>query len=87
MNAQQAFTQSCDVLIVGAGPAGLSAAIYTSRRALSTLIISQDVGGQAGQRFGEVEHDREGHALGDVTERCLRCDLLVVDEVVEEGGG
>jgi thioredoxin reductase (NADPH) len=36
-----------DVAIIGAGAAGLTAAIYTSRRALKTLIISKDVGGQA----------------------------------------
>jgi len=36
-----------DVVIIGAGAAGLTAAIYTSRRALKTLIISKDVGGQA----------------------------------------
>ncbi len=35
-----------DVIIVGAGPAGLTAAIYTCRRALSTLVISKDIGGQ-----------------------------------------
>jgi len=36
-----------DVVIVGAGAAGLTAAIYTARRALKTLIVSKDVGGQA----------------------------------------
>lgn len=36
-----------DVVIVGAGAAGLTAAIYASRRALRTLVISQDIGGQA----------------------------------------
>ena len=35
-----------EVVIVGAGPAGLTAAIYTSRRALKTLVISKDIGGQ-----------------------------------------
>lgn len=35
-----------DVVIVGAGPAGLTSAIYTSRRALSTLVVSKDIGGQ-----------------------------------------
>jgi NADH-dependent peroxiredoxin subunit F len=35
-----------DVIILGAGPAGLSAAIYTIRKMLKTLIISKDVGGQ-----------------------------------------
>ncbi len=36
-----------DIIIIGAGAAGLTAAIYTNRRALKTLIISKDVGGQA----------------------------------------
>lgn len=35
-----------DVIIVGAGPAGLAAAIYTVRRAFKTLVISKDIGGQ-----------------------------------------
>ncbi|MFH1597813.1 MAG: thioredoxin-disulfide reductase [Patescibacteria group bacterium] len=36
-----------DVIIVGAGASGLTAAIYASRRNLKTLVISQDIGGQA----------------------------------------
>jgi alkyl hydroperoxide reductase subunit F len=35
-----------DVIIVGAGPAGLSAAIYAARKVLKTLIVSEDIGGQ-----------------------------------------
>ena len=35
-----------DVIIVGAGAAGLTAAIYTSRKKLKTAIVSIDVGGQ-----------------------------------------
>jgi len=35
-----------DVIIVGSGAAGMSAAIYTTRKRLKTLIISTDVGGQ-----------------------------------------
>jgi len=35
-----------DVVIIGAGAAGLSAAIYTCRRKLKTLVISLDKGGQ-----------------------------------------
>jgi thioredoxin reductase (NADPH) len=35
-----------DVIIVGAGPAGMTAGIYASRRALKTVIISESIGGQ-----------------------------------------
>ncbi|MFH1673281.1 MAG: FAD-dependent oxidoreductase [Pseudomonadota bacterium] len=35
-----------DVIILGAGPAGLCASIYTARKLLKTLIISKDIGGQ-----------------------------------------
>ncbi|MEB3788242.1 MAG: FAD-dependent oxidoreductase, partial [Desulfurococcales archaeon] len=35
-----------DTVIVGAGPAGLSAAIYTARFLMKTVIVSIDVGGQ-----------------------------------------
>lgn len=44
-----------DVIIVGAGPAGLTAAIYASRRGLRTLVLSQDIGGQAATT-GTVEN-------------------------------
>lgn len=36
-----------DVIIIGAGVAGFSAALYTSRRGLKTLVIGKDVAGQA----------------------------------------
>lgn len=36
-----------DVLIVGAGPAGLTAGMYCARKMLSTLIVSENIGGQA----------------------------------------
>ncbi len=35
-----------DVMIIGLGPAGMTAAIYASRKGLQTLVLSKDVGGQ-----------------------------------------
>jgi len=35
-----------DVIIVGAGPAGLAASIYAARRALKTLVVGEILGGQ-----------------------------------------
>ena len=35
-----------DVIIIGGGPAGLSAAIYAARKVLKTMFISKDIGGQ-----------------------------------------
>jgi thioredoxin reductase (NADPH) len=36
-----------DVIIVGGASAGLSAALYTSRQGLKTLVVTKDIGGQA----------------------------------------
>lgn len=36
-----------DVIIIGGAAAGLSAALYCARRALKTLVITKDIGGQA----------------------------------------
>lgn len=35
-----------DVIIIGAGPAGLSAAIYTARKMMKTLVVTKNIGGQ-----------------------------------------
>ncbi len=35
-----------DLLIIGAGPAGMTAAVYTARKGLRTLVVSKDIGGQ-----------------------------------------
>jgi alkyl hydroperoxide reductase subunit F len=36
-----------DVIIIGGGPAGMTAAMYCSRKMLSTMIITENIGGQA----------------------------------------
>jgi len=39
--------ETYDVVIVGAGPAGLTAGVYCARKFLKTLIVSENIGGQA----------------------------------------
>jgi alkyl hydroperoxide reductase subunit F len=36
-----------DLIIIGAGPAGISAAVYAARKKLNFLVITKDIGGQA----------------------------------------
>lgn len=44
-----------DVAIIGAGPAGIAASIYTVRKGLSVLVLTLDIGGQAA-RSGDIEN-------------------------------
>lgn len=49
MNPQIDIAKVCDVIVVGAGPAGLSAAVYAASEGLDTLVIEASApGGQAG---------------------------------------
>src|SRR3989338_8224805 len=44
-----------DVIIIGAGPAGITAAIYAVRKRIESLIITRDIGGQTALS-GDVEN-------------------------------
>ncbi|MDD1676479.1 MAG: FAD-dependent oxidoreductase [Methanomicrobiales archaeon] len=39
--------ETYDVLIAGAGPGGLTAAVYTARKLLKTIVVTENIGGQA----------------------------------------
>ena len=45
------LTKVYDVAVIGAGPAGLAAAIYAVRKNLSTVLIAFDLGGQLGTTY------------------------------------
>jgi len=44
-----------DLVVIGAGPAGITAAIYAARKRLNTLVITKDIGGQAAWS-GDIEN-------------------------------
>lgn len=44
-----------ELIIVGAGPAGITAAVYAARKKMDFLVISKDIGGQAAWS-GDVEN-------------------------------
>ncbi|MFH1382927.1 MAG: FAD-dependent oxidoreductase [Chloroflexota bacterium] len=41
-----------DLLIVGGGPAGITAGVYAARKRLTTLLIAGDIGGQVNRTLG-----------------------------------
>lgn len=44
-----------DLIIIGAGPAGITAVVYAARRNMNILVITKDIGGQAAIS-GDVEN-------------------------------
>lgn len=44
-----------DLIIIGAGPAGITAAVYAARKKMDFMVISRDIGGQTAWS-GEVEN-------------------------------
>ncbi len=79
-----------DLIIIGAGPAGVSAAVYSARQKLNFLIISKTMGGQIGQKAVDIGNylgfsKISGPGLVKVFEEQLKANNVevVLDEVVK----
>ncbi|CAG0947300.1 partial Thioredoxin reductase, partial [Anaerolineae bacterium] len=62
-----------DLIIIGGGPAGLTAAVYALNKRLETLVISEDLGGKVNYRV-QIK-GLEGHEIisgADVVEKFKR---------------
>jgi alkyl hydroperoxide reductase subunit F len=44
-----------DLIIIGAGPAGITAGVYAARKNINVLVVSKDIGGQAAWS-GDIEN-------------------------------
>ena len=84
-----------DVVVLGGGPAGSSAAIYSARKGLKTALVAQRLGGQVQETVG-IENlisvpYTEGRRLAADLEKHLRSyaiDLLdnrKVEQILEQG--
>ncbi len=77
-----------DLIIIGAGPAGVTAAVYAARQQLSILLLSKDIGGQVAKKAVDIENypgfDKiSGPELVELYKKQLQANNLVVtiDEV------
>jgi NADH-dependent peroxiredoxin subunit F len=65
-----------DVIVIGAGPAGLAAAAYTLRHHLRTLVIAPDLGGKAAYRLQLPWFKQHEVIAGEDTVEELRRQVL-----------
>src|SRR3989344_2265387 len=78
-----------DLIIIGAGPAGVAAGVYASRQKLNILMLSKDLGGQVAKKAVDIENypgfeKISGPDLVDLYKKQLEANNLsvVMDEVV-----
>lgn len=79
-----------DLIIIGAGPAGVTAAVYAARQKMNLLVISKDMGGQIAKKAVDIENypgfDKiSGPDLIKVFEEQLKTNKveIVFDEVLK----
>ena len=72
-----------DVIIIGAGPAGAAAAIYTARKKLKTLLDAESFGGQSIVSDDIQNWIGEPHITGFDLARKLEAHIRSYPEAVE----
>ncbi len=81
--------ETYDVIIIGGGPAGVSAAIYAKRKLLRTVLVSKDIGGQA-LLTTNIENypgfvEKSGMKLAEFFEQQLKeLEVEIVEDAVKE---
>lgn len=70
-----------DVIVIGAGPAGLAAAAYTLQHHLKTLVIAPDLAGKSAYRLHLPWLTNREYICGEETVGELRRQLLVSPDV------
>lgn len=73
-----------DLVIVGAGPAGMTAAVYAARKGINPLVLSRDIGGQANWSSSVENYmgfrDIRGSELMDRFEQHMKAQQLRYEE-------
>jgi alkyl hydroperoxide reductase subunit F len=80
------LTKVYDVVVVGAGPAGMTAAIYAARKNLSTLIVALDIGGQVGTTADILNYPGFDYVTGpDLVQRLFeQVEAHAIDKLIGE---
>lgn len=85
-----------DVIIIGAGPAGMTAALYCSRKNLRVIMVSSDIGGQALESWNIENYMGYRMVTGDelmskfeeqVRNNKIQIELDQVTSLIPESGG
>ena len=78
-----------DLIIIGAGPAGVSAGVYAARQKLNILMLSKDIGGQVAKKAVDIENypgfeKISGPDLVELYKKQIKANELevTIDEVV-----
>ena len=79
-----------DIIIIGAGPGGLTAGIYAGRQGTKNLIIDRDLAGGIGREVPEMENYPGFESISGLEliekmkgQAIKNCDLHEMEEVVE----